>query len=216
MLSTVDDMARIALRLKFGVAVAAAAIVAAMTSMAAAGVYLAPPVVTLPQNLPWVVVGDYHGAVTVRDYDGNCNDRLVSTRTITADGRFTLTYQALTVGRHAVQAEGDDGSRSFCMIVDVYPTPGGATADSHDGTQSVFACYSRFGVETLPAVVARDRLDDGWWSPVALLGDVAGGDNLGGFHLVCNPSPIRHATGRGVDGSGDTYTAATGLYAIVS
>jgi hypothetical protein len=52
----------------------------------------------------------------------------------------------------------------------------------------VFLCYSKFNDEpgVWPIEQAQALIDDGYWSPRALDGTVAGGTNVGGYHLVCN------------------------------
>ncbi len=59
---------------------------------------------------------------------------------------------------------------------------------------AVFLCYSKFQVD--PGVwapeVAETLLTAGYYLPTAVKGNVAGGTNLGDYHLVCN-API--ATG---------------------
>lgn len=53
---------------------------------------------------------------------------------------------------------------------------------------AVFLCYSKF--QTEPGVwspeQAKELLRQGYYYPVAVKGNVPGGTNLGGYHLVCN------------------------------
>jgi hypothetical protein len=54
----------------------------------------------------------------------------------------------------------------------------------------VFTCYSKWeqdGGEVTDADVAQLLLDAGRWLPVALPGTVPSGENIGGYHLACNP-----------------------------
>jgi hypothetical protein len=57
-----------------------------------------------------------------------------------------------------------------------------------DEPDNVFLCYSKFQVE--PGVwspeQAKELLAQGYYYPVAVKGNVAGGTNLGDYHLVCN------------------------------
>lgn len=54
---------------------------------------------------------------------------------------------------------------------------------------NVFLCYSKFEVDpgVWPVTEAEGLMDDGYWSPAAADGNIDGGTNIGGYHLVCNP-----------------------------
>ena len=66
-------------------------------------------------------------------------------------------------------------------------------ADNHD-----FLCYSKFNdvPGVWPDEEAQALLDEGYWSPTAVDGNVDGGTNIGGYHLVCNPpvAPLSFAS----------------------
>jgi hypothetical protein len=73
------------------------------------------------------------------------------------------------------------------------PSAASATTGCHeaviiDEPDDVFLCYSKFQVEpgVWPPDVAAKLLADGYYYPVAVKGNVAGGTNLGDYHLVCN------------------------------
>jgi hypothetical protein len=53
----------------------------------------------------------------------------------------------------------------------------------------VFLCYSKFQVDpgAWSASQAKELVNEGYWSPSAMSGNVAGGTNIGDLHLVCNP-----------------------------
>ncbi len=57
-------------------------------------------------------------------------------------------------------------------------------ADNYD-----FLCYSKFNdvPGVWPDEEAQALIDEGYWSPTAIDGNVDGGTNIGLYHLVCNP-----------------------------
>ncbi len=84
---------------------------------------------------------------------------------------------------------------------------------------SLFVCYSKFeqdGGAVYTAAQAESLLAEGEWSPVAIAGTVPGGDDVGGYHLACNPPVSLAPTGRYVGDGGDVVSVASpGYYAIV-
>lgn len=82
-----------------------------------------------------------------------------------------------------------------------------------------FVCYSKYeqdGGAVFPAAQAESLLADGEWSPSAVAGNVAGGDNLGAYHLECNPPASLAPTGRYVGDGGDVVSDdRPGYYAVV-
>jgi len=82
-----------------------------------------------------------------------------------------------------------------------------------------FVCYSKFeqdGGAVMPEVEAASLLADGEWSPSAVAGNVAGGDNLGAYHLECNPPVSLAPTGKYVGDGGDVVSVdRPGYYAVV-
>jgi hypothetical protein len=77
-----------------------------------------------------------------------------------------------------------------------------------DEPDEVFLCYSKFQVEpgVWPADVARKLLAAGYYLPTAVKGNVPGGTNLGGYHLVCN-APAS-TTGEVVNENGIVFPGA--------
>jgi hypothetical protein len=60
----------------------------------------------------------------------------------------------------------------------------------------------------------------GYWLPSAVTDNVAGGDNIGAYHLVCNPPTGLAATSLSLDDGGDVVPDAvaadgTGYYPIL-
>jgi hypothetical protein len=85
----------------------------------------------------------------------------------------------------------------------------------------VFLCYSPGGNPGVyPADDVADLLSMGYTMPLAVAGNVDGGNNLGGFHLSCDPT--LKPSGHYIDGAGDNadelamagYTG--GLYPVAA
>lgn len=82
----------------------------------------------------------------------------------------------------------------------------------------IFLCYSAF--QSNPGVwskdVAEQLLKQGYWLPYAVPNTVAGGTNLGGFHLACSVAATQSVSGDyvGGDGSqfGSSFNGVSGLY----
>ncbi|HEY5098834.1 MAG TPA: hypothetical protein VII54_02135 [Gaiellaceae bacterium] len=101
----------------------------------------------------------------------------------------------------------------------------GAGAPPPPPPDNAFLCYSAFqdnpGVWVMP--VATQLLQQGYWSPYAVPGNVAGGTNIGGYHLTCNLASGQSASDSTLGGAGETYGASDksvvsdvpGHYAIV-
>ena len=76
---------------------------------------------------------------------------------------------------------------------------------------SSFLCWNR---EMTDPVVYQDAVADQMWQtgnyfePQALLGNVAGGTNIGAYHLVCNAPSTVVPTGEGLGGSGEVFSLA--------
>ena len=87
-------------------------------------------------------------------------------------------------------------------------------------TDHAYLCYSVGGnpyvAQTEPFNDARVLMAAGYWNPSALPGNIAGGTNVGGYHLVCGeprrfgPGNARFATTY-VDHNGQTYPYTPGL-----
>jgi hypothetical protein len=88
---------------------------------------------------------------------------------------------------------------------------GGNTAGNTPGQApppegNVFLCYSSFG--NVPGVwpidVAKTLVaDGGYWLAYAVAGNVDGGTNIGGYHLVCNLGGTQSVTPGVVGGAGE-------------
>jgi len=101
----------------------------------------------------------------------------------------------------------------------------GAAGPTPPPPDNAFLCYSAFednpGVWVMP--VATQLLQQGYWSPYAVPGNVAGGTNIGGYHLTCNLATGQSASDSTLGGAGETYgsgaksdvSAVPGHYAIV-
>lgn len=101
------------------------------------------------------------------------------------------------------------------FVLDISATLSSAAAAAQ--VTSMFVCYSKWeqdGGAVFPTSEAEALLTAGWWLPTAIPGNVPGGDNLGTYHLECNP-PAGVATGQSVDGGGGVVEGAPpGTYAI--
>jgi len=90
---------------------------------------------------------------------------------------------------------------------------------------NVFLCYSRF--EQDGGAVFNVNQEDalvkaGYWVPDAVAGNVVGGDNIGAYHLVCNPPSGLSQTNQFLDDGGNVIAASLlgadstdGLYPIL-
>jgi hypothetical protein len=86
------------------------------------------------------------------------------------------------------------------------------------GVHHVYVCYSKFeqdGGEVEDVATAGALVAAGRWYPTALPGNVDGGENVGGYHLSCNPPATSAPTGQyvGIGGAVTDYATA-GSYAI--
>jgi hypothetical protein len=82
----------------------------------------------------------------------------------------------------------------------------------------MFVCYSKYeqdGGALFTDGEGEAQIANGGWVPFALLGNVRGGDNIGAYHLECNPPSGSTATGTYVtDGGFVTDQDVSGSYAI--
>jgi len=77
---------------------------------------------------------------------------------------------------------------------------------------NAFLCYS--ASETNPGVWPMDTAvqllkGGGYWSPYAVPGNVDGGTNIGGYHLVCNLATGQSAGDSTLGGAGETLGPST-------
>jgi hypothetical protein len=123
----------------------------------------------------------------------------------TAGGVYSATVSDLPLGTTWYQAYTED-AESPCVPVTVTATP----VVPADTIASSYLCWNR---EMVNPVAYIDRTADEMWKtgnylePQAILGNVAGGTNLGAYHLVCNAPAPMHQTDLGLGGSGEVYTA---------
>jgi hypothetical protein len=90
---------------------------------------------------------------------------------------------------------------------------------------NVFLCYSAFQGDpgVWPVGEAAALLKSGYWSPYAVPNTVAGGTNIGGYHLVCNVATGQSAGTSVLGGAGEVYgsgaakdvTNVPGHYSVV-
>jgi hypothetical protein len=117
-------------------------------------------------------------------------------------------------------ASSPSSGQQICCLGEIYglgefcPPP-----KTHQGTPSkpappqvnnVFLCYSNGDPVVFPATEAADLLGQGYRLPVAVAGNLDGGNNLGGYHLSCDQT--LKPTGHYIDGAGGDADAlaATG------
>lgn len=112
-------------------------------------------------------------------------------------------------GDELLPADGpfDPGTFSF---VPVHAGPCGSP--TQPPPDNVFLCYSTFsnvpGVWSVP--VAQGLLKGGgYWQPYAVPGNVDGGTNIGGYHLVCNLASGQAAGDSTLGGAGEVDGANT-------
>lgn len=127
--------------------------------------------------------------------------------------------------------KGENGNSQWEAMADITGTSsissgaGGSAGVAPPPPDGAFLCYSAFqgdpGVWLMP--VAAQLLLQGYWSPYAVAGNVAGGTNIGGYHLTCNLASGQSASDSTLGGAGETYGAAEksdvsdlpGHYAII-
>jgi hypothetical protein len=92
----------------------------------------------------------------------------------------------------------------------------------------MYLCYSKWEQDGGMVVDAKDAAADlqaGMWAPSAIKGNLPDGtnvENVGGYHLSCNPDPSLKPTGGYVDNNGELYDAGyaanngyVGVYPVV-
>ena len=93
-----------------------------------------------------------------------------------------------------------------------------APGSGEGAVHHVYVCYSKFeqdAGEVEDVATATALVEAGRWYPTALPGNVDGGENVGAYHLLCNPPATVAPTGRfvGIGGAVTNYATA-GSYAI--
>jgi hypothetical protein len=108
----------------------------------------------------------------------------------------------------------------YILDLSVTLGPGGAAVPQ---VNNVFLCYSKFeqdGGSVFDVNEQAALIMQGYWLPSAETDNVAGGDNIGAYHLVCNPPTGLAATSLSLDDGGDVVPNAiaadgTGYYPIL-
>lgn len=105
------------------------------------------------------------------------------------------------------------------FLVDISATLAGAGAALVRPPDHVFLCYSKFeqdGGAVFEVGESAALLAAGYWLPSAVPGKVVGGDNIGDYHLECNPAAEFKPLGTYLDDGGDVLSdARLGPYAIL-
>ena len=98
-----------------------------------------------------------------------------------------------------------------------------ATLSSDSGSavrppNHLFVCYSKYeqdGGQVETYSEGETLMEAGGWAPVAMVGNVTGGDNIGTYHLECNPPSGSTPSGSYLtDGGAVTDQDVSGSYAI--
>lgn len=136
-----------------------------------------------------------------------------------SSAKAACTTSSLTAGSHSITALYSGDSRNAASVSGVLLQVVATQIDS------MFLCYSKFeqdGGAVFEAQQAATLLAAGYWLPSALAGYMDGGDNLGAYHLQCNPAAELTPTGQWLDGGGYVIDATvakhagTGVYPIVA
>jgi hypothetical protein len=165
---------------------------------------------------------------TVVEFRGpGCDSEPVDSRdgTTAVDGHtFSVTFESLAAGVYSFQtyfAGEEEGPVTNCLTVTI-----GAGNGVIPQVDNAFLCYSvdQSNPGVWPMDVARQLLKQGgYWTPYAVQGNVAGGTNIGGYHLACNLASTQSASDSTLGGAGETdgpgakqdVTNVAGYYPIV-
>lgn len=144
---------------------------------------------------------------------------------------FSATFENLAAGVYSFQTYGDEGPEvapnqeggpvTNCLDVTI-----GAGNGVIPQVNNAFLCYSvdQTNPGVWPIGVARQLLKQGgYWTPYAVQGNVAGGTNIGAYHLVCNLATTQSVGDSTLGGAGETdgpgvkpnVTNVAGYYPIV-
>ena len=104
-----------------------------------------------------------------------------------------------------------------------------AAVDPVPQTDHMYLCYSKWEQDGGMVVDAKDAAADmksGLWAPSAIKGNLPDGpgvENMGAYHLSCNPDPSLKPTGGYIDNIGEQFDAAyaastgfVGVYPVVA
>jgi hypothetical protein len=171
------------------------------------------------------------GAVVTlqRFNNGTCSGPVVGSAAPVTNGAGNYTFSAingLPNGLYSFKATAATAT-SPCVAWTVGPAVAAANPFAH--SSSVYLCYSKYeqdGGMVVDANAASDALKSGMWAPSAVKGNLPDGpgvENVGAYHLSCNPDPSLKPTGNYVDNNGqvlDTAYAAiagyVGVYPVVA
>jgi hypothetical protein len=154
--------------------------------------------------------GDIIGSLTPDG--GNC----VDTTGVGGDA-FGFQFTTPTVGQVLTVSNGS----GFLLDIAATLAPAGSTFVPQ--VNHVFLCYSKFeqdGGAVFDVSQQAALIKQGYWLPSAVAGSIAGGDNIGAYHLVCNPPTGLAATNLSLDDGGDVLSntvaaEGTGYYPIL-
>lgn len=134
----------------------------------------------------------------------------------TETGSAGDTYELAILGSQPSPGQRVTGVTGAITVLDVSASLLPVVDDS--AVTHEFVCYSRFeqdGGEVLDAATADAFVAAGRWFPYALPGNVPGGENVGAYHLSCNPPAGYEPTGQSVGDGGDVFDGAEpGAYVI--
>jgi hypothetical protein len=132
--------------------------------------------------------------------DANGGYREVVSTTVADLGHWS--FQALFYDRqHRLKAS------SACANVAVVNQPVSETPRPED---EAFLCYSVYESDpaVFPVSTASTLLSgQGYWSPYAVPGNVAGGTNIGAYHLACNLTSGQSVADTTLGAAGELYAA---------
>ncbi|MGH2934042.1 MAG: hypothetical protein ACRDL2_05935 [Gaiellaceae bacterium] len=114
-----------------------------------------------------------------------------------------------TGGEPAVGSTFDTPDRNAGYILDLSVTL--APTGTVEQVNHVFLCYSKFeqdGGASFDVDQQDALLKTGYWTPDAVAGNVTGADNIGAYHLMCNPPSGVAQTSQLLDGGGNVIPAS--------
>jgi hypothetical protein len=151
--------------------------------------------------------------VTLDRYDtANCSGPVGGSTVEVTNGSGDYSFSGLNGlpnGHYSFKATAATAT-SPCVAWTVGPVAA-AAAPVH--TSAMYLCYSKFehdGGMVVDANAAADALKAGMWAPSAVKGNLPDGpgvENMGAYHLACNPDPSLKPTGNYVDNNGQVWDA---------
>lgn len=147
----------------------------------------------LPPVSDWIQTCSTEGGVAyINDGNWEEEDDCEASDDVLADpSEYDFYVEKLCiVGKTYLYADDDPAAEFIAFLQEQgYSASEGACAsETPPPPNNVFLCYS--STQTDPGVWTVDQapalMAAGYWSPYAIKGNVAGGTNVGGYHLVCN------------------------------